>query len=140
MKKLLSLFILLCLASSAYAAVDTNLFSVPLKDQSVFYLGQLFGQVGNILSGPNSSVLKGALGYFNDAVLILGGVIILYSLTVSTMNTANDGEMLGKKWNSLWIPIRSAAAFALVPENRVCLQVTRSRYLTKYNRPPPRLE
>ena len=51
---------------------------------------------------------------FNSAVLALGGMIIMYTLIVSTMNTAHEGQMLGQKWSSIWIPVRSTLGLALL--------------------------
>ena len=51
---------------------------------------------------------------FNSAVLALGGIIIMYTLMVSTMNTAHEGQMLGQKWSSIWIPVRSTIGLALL--------------------------
>lgn len=53
-------------------------------------------------------------GVFNSAVLALGGIIIMYTLMVSTMNTAHEGQMLGQKWSSIWIPLRSTFGLALL--------------------------
>ncbi|MBA2710388.1 MAG: type IVB secretion system protein DotA, partial [Tatlockia sp.] len=48
------------------------------------------------------------------AVLALGGIVIMYTLIVSTMNTAQEGQMLGQKWSSIWIPLRSTLGLALL--------------------------
>lgn len=114
MKRWLWVLPLLLLASPIFSA--PSLFDVPLQDQSRVYLQQLFGAVGDFMAGASLGYnpLKDALALFNNCALVLGGVVILYSLVVSTLNTANDGEMLGKKWNSVWIPIRSALGFGLL--------------------------
>ena len=38
----------------------------------------------------------------------------MYTLLVSTMNTAHQGEMLGKQWSSIWIPVRATMGLALL--------------------------
>ena len=50
--------------------------------------------------------LVSAISTFNGAVLIIGGILATYTLLAGTLGTAHDGEMLGKKFSSVWIPIR----------------------------------
>ncbi|MHB9348769.1 DotA/TraY family protein [Enterobacter vonholyi] len=46
--------------------------------------------------------------------LIFMGAIVAYGLLAGIMQTAHDGEMLGKRWSSMWIPIRATLATALL--------------------------
>ncbi len=103
--------LLLSISPSVFAQ---SIFDIAPFDQSRLYLNLLFGSVGNVLPAGGSALLKNGLLDFNSAVLVLGGIIIIYSLVVTTVNTSHDGEMLGKRWNSVWIPLRSAAGFALL--------------------------
>jgi len=106
---ILSLF----LTQSVFAAQD--IFTIPAQDLSIKLLNRIFGSVGTVLTGPVATTpVMNVLKYFNNACLVLGGILILYSLIVSTVNTAHDGEMLGKKWNSIWIPVRAALGFGLL--------------------------
>lgn len=89
-------------------------FSPPASDYSVVFLGNLFGVVDGVLSGTGSQIMGNMFGVFNAAVLAIGGIIILYTLIVATMNTAHEGQMLGQKWSSVWIPIRSTVGLALL--------------------------
>ncbi|ECO2540718.1 DotA/TraY family protein [Salmonella enterica] len=108
MKKihLLLLLLLGCFVSPAFAGVD------------------LFG-----LTGGTDEVTKNIVKYFNPyesnitgtvlrnfsfKVLLVGAIISLYTMIVGTMSTAHDGEMLGKKWSSAWVPIRSTLAPTLL--------------------------
>lgn len=111
MRRLLSLLILILLPASAFAS---SIFSIPDDDLSRIFLSRIFGQVENALELGGAPLLKGILVDFNAAVLALGGIIVLYSLVVSTLNTSHEGEVLGKNWNSVWIPMRAAAGFALL--------------------------
>ena len=97
------------LLSQVYAVSDprTNLnFSVDRSDVSLQVLEQVFGLVDGILYGTGTQVLGKMFGVFNAAVLALGGIFLTYTLLVSTINTAQDGEVMGKKWSSVWIPVR----------------------------------
>lgn len=113
MKRLLSILSLCLLAPALFAA--PNFFTPAQNDQSMYLLGALFGNVGNVLNGWGSSLLlQYTFYYFNQAVLVLGCIVILYTLIVGTVNTSHQGEMMGQKWNSVWIPMRSAIGFALL--------------------------
>ncbi|CAM2916972.1 type IVB secretion system protein DotA [Legionella worsleiensis] len=89
-------------------------FAPPATDYSVIFLGNLFGVVDGVLHGTGSQIMGTMFGVFNAAVLALGGIIITYTLLVSTMNTAHEGQMLGQKWSSIWIPLRSTMGLALL--------------------------
>ena len=89
-------------------------FAPPPGDYSVVFLGNVFGQVDGVLYGSGSLLLGVIFGVFNSAVMALGGIIIMYTLLVSTMNTAQEGQLLGQKWSSIWIPIRSTIGLALL--------------------------
>ena len=95
-------------------ADDTITFSPPTSDYSIRYLAAIFGIVDGVLHGTGSQILGSIFEVFNAAVMALGGMIITYTMLVSTMNTAHEGEMLGKKWNSIWVPVRATAGFALL--------------------------
>jgi len=105
---LLTLFPLLALADGSLS------FAPPASDFSVVFLGNIFGIVDGVLHGTGSQIMGNMFAVFNAAVLALGGMIIMYTLIVSTMNTAHQGEMLGQKWSSIWIPIRSTIGLALL--------------------------
>ena len=115
------IFFLLLLISLPYLvsadssnALDALKFAPPDSDKSVIYLASIFGIVGNVLHGVGSQIMAVMFGVFNAAVLALGGIIVTYTMLVSTLNTANDGEVMGKKWSSIWIPMRSAVGVSLL--------------------------
>lgn len=89
-------------------------FAPPASDYSVVFLGNLFGTVDGVLHSSGSQIMGAMFTVFNSAVLALGGIIIMYTLMVSTMNTAHEGQMLGQKWSSIWIPVRSTLGLALL--------------------------
>ena len=59
-------------------------------------------------------LLAVVFNYFNIGVFVLAVIIIIYTLIISVINTAHQGEFLGKKLDSLWVPIRSVLGIALV--------------------------
>ena len=76
----------------------------PITDSSVIYLSNLFGVVDGVLSGTGSQIMGSMMSVFNSAVLALGGIVIMYTVLVGTMNTAQDGQAMGEKWSSIWTP------------------------------------
>lgn len=114
MKKWFGLLFLSLFPILASAAEGSLSFAPPPGDYSVVFLGNLFGVVDGVLHGSGSQIMGVMFGVFNSAVLALGGMIIMYTLMVSTMNTAHEGQMLGQKWSSIWIPVRSTLGLALL--------------------------
>jgi len=114
MNKLTTTILLLFFPALALAAEGSLSFAPPAGDYSVIFLGNLFGVVDGVLHGTGSQIMGVMFGVFNSAVLALGGMIIMYTLMVSTMNTAHEGQMLGQKWSSIWIPVRSTLGMALL--------------------------
>jgi defect-in-organelle-trafficking protein DotA len=113
MNKLITLGLLLVFPGLVLAENSLN-FAPPPSDYSMVFLANLFGIVDGVLSGTGSQIMGSMFGVFNSAVLAIGGMIIMYTLMVSTMNTAHEGQMLGQKWSSIWIPVRSTVGLALL--------------------------
>ena len=78
------------------------------------FLSDIFGVVDGVLHGTGSQIMGSMFAVFNSAVLALGGIVVMYTLLVSTMNTAHEGQMLGQKWSSIWIPARATMGLALL--------------------------
>jgi conjugal transfer/type IV secretion protein DotA/TraY len=60
------------------------------------------------------SLLSHAIGFTNIPALILGVIILFYTVIGGAINTAASGEVLGKDWSSVWLPIRTAGGFGLI--------------------------
>ncbi|MBJ5314184.1 DotA/TraY family protein, partial [Salmonella enterica subsp. enterica serovar Dabou] len=100
------LFFCLLITQNAYAA---DLFTVPDTDKSkLWFLDVLFPE--NLAQSPLASTMT----ILNSAVLLVGGILAAYTLIAGTMSTAHDGEMLGKKWSSMWLPVRTALGTAMI--------------------------
>lgn len=113
--KIMLMATLLLLPSLAFAQL---LGDIPDNDASVKqFLNPLFGElVQGDQWGDGADPLVELLEVFNTIVLILGGILVFYTIVGGTLSTAHDGEMLGKRWSSLWIPIRTAlGAAAIMP-------------------------
>jgi hypothetical protein len=72
---------------------------------------QLFGP---LLGIENGNSMGPAIFIFNSFMLFVGGILLAYTLIAGTINTAHDGEMLGKRWSATWLPIRTVAGAAAV--------------------------
>lgn len=81
-------------------------FTPPPEDVSIRYLTSIFGVVDGVLHGGGSQLLGTMFGVFNAVILSMGGVILMYILIVSLLRTAHEGEVMGQKWSSMWIPLR----------------------------------
>src|SRR3990167_7379311 len=94
-----------------------NLFTIAPQDQSAYYLGVIFGPVGNVLTSSVSGTVLGAMFQtFNTITLTIGAFIIIYTTIMGVIMTAHEGEFMGKKFQSLWTPLRMVIGIAgLVP-------------------------
>ena len=104
-------------ASSALADSSSgvgSLFTASDNDISKNLLGYIFGRMEGVLTSGGSPLLGNMFSVFNSTVLAVGGIVIVYMLFVSTINTAHEGEVMGKNWSSIWIPFRSALGVALL--------------------------
>ncbi|MEO0392587.1 MAG: DotA/TraY family protein, partial [Pseudomonadota bacterium] len=96
------------------------LFCVPETDISARWLEAAFPELVDVGSTPNApltgpaTVFGNAIKILNSAALAVGSLLLTYKLFAGIVQTANDGEVLGKRWSTLWGPVRVAAAAALI--------------------------
>lgn len=109
MRKIIRVLVLLLMPGVAFADASGP-FTPVADDISIKIINQIFG---GLLNGGNDA-FGSAISTFNGAVLIVGGILATYTLLAGTLGTAHDGEMLGKKFSSVWIPIRYALGTSLV--------------------------
>ena len=74
-------------------------------------LGPLFPAPGRTLSATIFSRIVGALNLF---LLSIGTVLLFYNIIAGTLQTAHEGVVLGRRWSSLWAPLRVLFAVALL--------------------------
>ncbi|OAJ34614.1 DotA/TraY family protein [Piscirickettsia salmonis] len=84
----------------------------PGNDQSVYFLWQIFGNIIYWVSGQETSesdltIIHYVISAFNSGLLSLLLVIYALVIFIGTLNTAHQGEFLGRNWSSLWMPIRA---------------------------------
>lgn len=102
----LALFALL-FSGNAHAA---DIFTPPSTDWVMVHVMPLLGAGSDASASPFSQLFE----IFNSAMLSLGGLIAAYVMIAGTAATAHDGEMLGKQWSSMWMPVRTMLGLAFV--------------------------
>jgi conjugal transfer/type IV secretion protein DotA/TraY len=70
-----------------------------------------FSQTG----GPNT-LLGNLFFIFNSGLFVIGTALLTYYLLATVAQTAHEGEVLGKRINGLWVPIRvTFGVFGMLP-------------------------
>lgn len=108
-------------AAAPNATAPAGAFTVRPDDYFVNYLLKgMLGDTININSSEAQGMVtgKGTMGEmfraFNLGVAFFGSVIIMFVAVVGVLNTGQDGEFLGKRWSSFWVPLRFAGGAALM--------------------------
>lgn len=104
---------LLCLFPTLLLADGLSL-TPPSTDLSMSYLATIFGVADGVLHGTGSQILGTMFGAFNSIILVMASTILSYVLFVSILNTSHEGEFLGKKWSSIWVPLRTFMGIGLL--------------------------
>ena len=92
------------------------------QDSSVKFLMAIFGNVvlsiasGTVTPDNPMPIIPTLLGVLNASMLAIGTLVMGYNFLGGAVQTAKDGEFLGKKWDTTMVPLRTAAGFgALLP-------------------------
>lgn len=91
-------------------------------DGSVKILWRLFGDPGGLgivsVSGgaesPNQDKMSRIFLAFNTAVAALAAIWFAFTMSSALLQGAHDGEFLGRRYHSYWLPIRSLVGGALI--------------------------
>lgn len=89
-------------------------FTPSPDDVSIDILRRIFGPIIDSLIGgadpdtvaATGNVLATMFQFFNSGLLVVAATIVSYVAVVGAINTANDGEAMGKNWSSVWTPLR----------------------------------
>lgn len=122
----LGAFIALALLPLDSAHALSFAFAPDPTDASIgMVLSKLFG--GALPTGSSwpqgLDPLSGMLKYINAFALAIGGAMAAYTMVAGILQTAQDGVMMGKKWNSMWLPLRTVfgLSMAIPLGNGYCL-------------------
>lgn len=105
-----------CFVGAGHIFDSLNPFTMPcLSDQSVAVLHELFGNAVNYFvgsspsslgplggSGNNDFLIPLVLQHFNTMFCSLVILIYAFVVGIGTINTAHEGQFLGKNWSSFW--------------------------------------
>jgi len=91
-------------------------------DVTIGILQHIFGPIIDVLvkgQDPNtvaaaSNLLATLFTFFNSGILVVGSIIVSYIAAMGAINTANDGEAMGKAWSTVWTPVRIVAGGAVL--------------------------
>ncbi len=109
--------VLILVSPMSYAQITLNRtlsLTPPAGDVSMVYLAELFGSVEGVLGGSGSQLFGQMMSIFNGAILALGSIFVFYTIIVGTLNTAHEGEFLGRQWSSIWLPVRSVLGVSIL--------------------------
>jgi conjugal transfer/type IV secretion protein DotA/TraY len=105
--------LLLC-CSGVYADMTFNWTIDPTSDTSYQFLTFLFGNVSSDLNCNATggigmgctSLIPMLFSILNQGVFAIGSIVVTYVMFTTTASSAHEGEFLGKKNSSLWLPAR----------------------------------
>ncbi len=95
----------------------------PVNDVAYNFLHNTFGQVGlaDIWTGTDNpagnlmaDMVAGMLATYSQAMLIIAGFIVIYLLITTVAESAQTGQPFGKRFDTVWAPIRLAVAVGLL--------------------------
>lgn len=80
-------------------------------DMTTWLLTSIFGDWKGSTQVP---MIGGAMAVYNAFALAFGTMMFSYMTIVGTLNSAQDGELLGKKWSTMWVPLRFTVGVSLM--------------------------
>lgn len=110
----ISLFLFSLFATNSVLAdviADANSQS---GDTGMQQIGKLLGSVGTAISGTSIMGISEMVQIYNLAIFSAGVLWLFYIMLKGTLDSAHDGEFLGKNTHSAWVPVRLAVAVSLM--------------------------
>jgi hypothetical protein len=77
------------------------------------FISGLSGQPMSMAAGLQQALIT-ALGFYSDAILVVAAAVLFYLLASMVVNTAHEGQIMGKQANQVWAPIRLVVAIGLL--------------------------
>lgn len=117
---LFAMFATLMLASTPASALTfaeaADLFGTEYGDAyTSIFLNQLFGPLFPAANGSQTeTVFSIIIGIFNIIIVGIGGLMLFHNFTVGILQSAQEGQILGRRWSSLWAPLRIIFAIGMV--------------------------
>ena len=124
MNRLLTAIILLLVAGSALAAGDNSTgvqlsnfastLTPPPTDYSVAYLSQVFGTLGDQLTGTSGQIVGHLFDIFNKGVMVVAAIWLGYSTVTLTLGAAAEGSFMRQNSKVHFVLLRIALGFMLI--------------------------
>jgi conjugal transfer/type IV secretion protein DotA/TraY len=102
------------------SGASTSLFTAPCNDMAQQWIDVLLLGVTDtwfarqIVSTPVSAGLEAMFATYSSAMLVLGGLLVLYHMLAIVAGTAQEGKLGGRSMNQIWAPIRLVMAIGLL--------------------------
>ncbi|MEC5382740.1 DotA/TraY family protein [Aurantimonas sp. C2-6-R+9] len=114
-----SLSILLASAGASHAQeIDlADIFLGRGDPQTNEFLNMIFGPLFPVtgeLAGAEETLVSMLIGNFNVLFFAIGALLFVYNVVVAVTETAHDGSAFGNRHSSLWVPLRTLLAAALL--------------------------
>jgi conjugal transfer/type IV secretion protein DotA/TraY len=91
------------------------------SDKSVGFFNDIFGQgwenildSGSTSTGGAGATIEQLFLNFSAVVLFATTIFVLFIVMTGVVGTAHEGEALGKRYSTLWVPIRAAFGISLL--------------------------
>ena len=62
----------------------------------------------------DATILTKVLSFTNILALILGVIIVGYTFVGGSLSSAAEGEILGKSWSTMWVPVRTVIGLGMI--------------------------
>ena len=60
----------------------------------------------SITSAPAATPLAAMFGIFNLGIMAIASIFVTYTMLSAVVQTAHEGEFIGKRFDTVWVPIR----------------------------------
>ncbi|MCG7877219.1 MAG: hypothetical protein N0C90_12925 [Candidatus Thiodiazotropha endolucinida] len=124
------------MATTSTSSDVFGIFKNPIDPETFNWLTSIWGSWIDG-SGAVSSVVATQVvtvfGYISAFAWPLAVIIMAYTMYAGTMNTASEGEVLGRRFSSIWLPIRMVlAGILLLPAPATDYNLSAGQYLIGY--------
>lgn len=89
-------------------------YQAQVGDRALAMLSAIFGSANGIFGGAEDENVNGMMLAFNVAVMAVGAAWFSYNIITATVQGSFDGEFLGKRYHTVWMPVRTVTGAALL--------------------------
>lgn len=89
-------------------------YEAAASDPALRMLSAIFGSANGIFGGAANPVVDGMFLAFNTAILAIASAWFAWNITSAIASSSWDGEVLGKRYSTLWMPVRTVTGAAML--------------------------